>query len=149
MFPQPLTLTIGESVSAAHVAPSVTESSKVLRIDITFPDLTPTEEKEQATLHLQRELLGTGMIAAENATSDSAALDAKGLHPDKDTLLITLVGSGSLLATVVTTVGGWLVGRKKGTTVKINDEITITDTSDEYQRKLIAELLARHPVKGL
>jgi Effector Associated Constant Component 1 len=119
---------------------------KILSLKLTLPPDVTEEEREETLLHLQRELLETDVRAVENDPNALPPTGAKGLAVGLDSLLITLAGSGSLLSTVVSTVGTWLTERRKcSATLKLDgDEITITNPSAEDQRKLIAAFLARH-----
>lgn len=120
--------------------------NRILRLELFLPSDSTPEEREETILHLRRELLETDVLAVDNVPGGPPPAGAKGFAPGLDALLITLAGSGSLLGSVVTTLGNWLTERNKcSATLKLDgDEITVTNPSAEDQRKLIAAFLARH-----
>jgi hypothetical protein len=124
----------------------MSDAPLLLSLKLNFPEDSPAEEQEETALHLRKELLETDVISVERGTMAAAPLGAKGLPAGLDTLLVTLVGSGRILATVVTTVGNWMTERRKcSVTLKLGgDEITVTDPSADDQRRLIEAWLTRH-----
>ena len=82
--------------------------NRILRLELVLPSDSTPEEREETILHLRRELLETDVLAVENAPGAQPPAGAKGFAPGLDALLITLAGSGSLLGSVVTTLGNWL-----------------------------------------
>lgn len=122
------------------------EAPLIVTLKLTFPDDSTPEEREETARRLRQDLMETDVLSVEHAPGVTAPAGAKGLPASLDTLLVTLAGSGSILATVIGTIANWLTERKKsGVTIKLdNDEITITNPTAEDQRKLIEAWVTRH-----
>jgi membrane-associated two-gene conflict system component 1 (EACC1) len=124
----------------------MSEPPVVVALKLTFPDDSTPEEQEETARRLRQDLEETDVLSVEQAADTAAPPGAKGLPAGLDTLLVTLAGSGSILATVIGTISNWLMERKKcSVTLKVdNDEITVTNPSAEDQRKLIESWMMRH-----
>lgn len=122
------------------------EAPLIVTLKLSFPDGSTPEEQEETARRLQQDLMETDVLSVEHAAAALAPAGAKGLPVGLDTLLVTLAGSGSILATVIGTIANWLTERKKcGVTLKLdNDEITVTNPTAEDQRKLIEAWVTRH-----
>lgn len=122
------------------------EAPLVVRLKLTFPDDSTPEEQEETARRLHQDLMETDVLSVEHVSDAAAPAGAKGLPAGLDTLLVTLAGSGSILATLIGTIANWLTERKKSSvTIKLDsDEITITNPTAEDQRKLIEAWVTRH-----
>ena len=122
------------------------EAPLIVTLKLTFPDGSTPEEQEETARRLHQDLMETDVLSVEHAADALAPAGAKGLPAGLDTLLVTLAGSGSILATVIGTIANWLTERKKcGVTIKLDDdEITVTNPTAEDQRKLIEAWVTRH-----
>jgi hypothetical protein len=122
------------------------ERLPIVTLKLAFPSGTTAEEQENMTQLLRQELLETNVISAETIADRHLPAGSKGISSELSSLLVTLAGSGSILGTLISTIGNWLGGHKKcNVTVKMNgDEITLIDASEENERALVKAWIARH-----
>jgi hypothetical protein len=124
------------------------EMTKLLTVKLDFPIDTLAQEKEEWTLLLRQDLLETDVADVRGAGAGPTPAGAKGTPGSLDTLLVTLAGSGSVLGTVISTIGNFLSQRKpvpESVTIKIDgDELTMTNPSTREKRQLVEAFVRRH-----
>jgi hypothetical protein len=105
------------------------------------------EELDDETRRLRRRLLELDVESVEPASQGppppgTRAVDAAAIG----TLLVSLATTAPALASLVTTLRGW-VGGKSGRSIKLvvgGDTLEISDASREEQDRLIEAWIARH-----
>jgi len=118
-----------------------TQSQMLLHLDGVAPDLA-----EDLARSLRADLLQIGDVKAAEPGKRPESGGKTGLESiDWNTLLITLLGSGGVVVTVVTAIQAWLLRHKEASvTVKLGEDEMIIKGSDPEGAKQLTDAFLKH-----